>query len=142
MGMGLQQEQQVCDLLHKIADLVQEADSFLNESSLSPTPFNKASRKKGRPSISPTSFAKSGDKRKQRGLFTSLVQTKPRKSGLEPHKVDRITNRLRNMGDRIDKKDRDVNRAKRERKQRSRYQAKKLLTVTPQKSLGTKFRAR
>jgi len=99
--------------LHGIADLVQEADSFLEESS----------------------------------LFKSRVKPLPKaKSGvgglMEPHKVDRITNNMRKTMERIDKPERDVFRAKRERKQRSRYAARKLVAGAPRKSFGTRFRVR
>lgn len=149
MGMGFPRHQRVSDLLHEIAELVDEADQFLTESALSPIPFAKAGKRKQRPKLSPMSFSKVGKRKQPKNLFMSLMKKakpnnkpKPKRSGLQPHQVDRITNRLRNFADRIDKKDRDVFRAKRERKQRDRYNATKDLVSMPQKSFGTRMRQR
>jgi len=144
--MGLPRNRQVNDLLHQIADLVEQADVYLVESSLSPIAFCKTGKSGPRPPLSPLAFAKTGKKPDKQGIFLSLqVRTKPlkpRASGLEPHRVDRVTNRLRNLNDKIDKPVRNKLRARRERAQRSRYHSYKGVSSTPRKLLGTKFRTR
>ena len=141
--MGLPRDQRVSDLLHHIADLIQEADAFLCESSLSPTSFAGSRKRPSRPKLSPTSFSKSGKKdEKSKGLFPVVKRAPLRRSGLEPNKVDGATNRIRKSEERLNPPERDVLRAKRERKQRSRYQANKLLVIKPQKTLGTRLRKR
>lgn len=140
--MGLPREQLVSDLLHTIASLIQEADDYLCESSLSPTPFAKAGKKRPRPKLRPTPFNRQGKKHeKGKKMFSAIKRPRAKSGGLQPHKADGLTNRLRKMRERINKPSRDVFRAKRERKQRSRYQANKL-TTTPRKVLGTRFRKR
>jgi hypothetical protein len=106
--------QRVSDLLHDIANLVQEADEFLAESS----------------------------------LFKSMVKPLPKAKTpgghSEPFSADRITNRLRKADERVgaDSQRKYMLRARRERKQRSRYQASKLTIGKPRKSLGSRFRQR
>ena len=96
--------------------------------------------------MGPHAFNKSGaagKKADRTTLFKSLQNpAKPKKSGVEPHKVDSLTNRLRKMNEKLAKPERDVLRAKRERKQRSRYQAGKLTIGAPGKSFGTRMRKR
>lgn len=108
--MGLPRPQIVSDILHLIADLVCEADRFLDESK----------------------------------LYQSSVKSLPLSSseGVQPHKADRLSNRLRKSQERIEKPTRDVLRARRERKQRSRYQTKKLVVGAPRKTLGMRMRSR
>lgn len=106
--MHLPRDQRVSDLLHRIADLVQEADSFL-------TPKTRA-----------PSFA---------GIFTN--QNKAPFSELF----------ARRMREKLSPPARDVLRARRERKARSRYNALKLVKAGPagagpRKILGTRFRNR
>lgn len=144
--MRLPVHQRVSDLLHEIADLVQEADSYLDESALSPAPVSSLGKAKSNGPMGPNAFNKksgAGKKMDRSTLFTSLQKpAKPGKSGIEPHKADSLTNRLRKMGEKIGKPERDVLRAKRERKQRSRYQAGKLTKDAPSKSFGTRLRSR
>ena len=111
--MRVPPHQQVSDLLHEIADLVNEADLYLSES----------------------------------GLYKSSVKSLPKSKAQlasvgEPNKSDRVANRLRNTMEKLSKPERDVFRAKRERKQRSRYQARKLVKGAPRKSFGSRFRKR
>jgi hypothetical protein len=115
--------QQVSDVLHHIAELVQEADSYLCESKLMPA----TSFKRPKFVASPRSFNK-------------LKPIKPRKSVIEPHKADGVTNAARRMGDFATS--RSIFRAARERKQRSRDHARKGVVDIPRKLLGTRFRMR
>ena len=145
--MTLPQRQLVSDLLHEIAQLVQEADSYIVESKLSPLPVSGLGKKRSRPSLSPTPFAKSGSKKKKKciSLFVSLqdkLKPQRRSGGLEPHKADRISNRLRRAAEKVSKPTASVLRSRRERKARSRYQAIKLVQGVPKKSLGTRLRTR
>lgn len=140
--MDLPRGQRVSDLLHGIADLVQEADEYLCESSLSPTPFAKSSQKQGRPKLTSTPFNKSNKKdEKGKGMFSAIKRPKPGKTGLQPHKADSLTNRLRRSTEGLKMLDRNVRRAARERKQRDRHHATKL-TGKPENRLGTQFRKR
>lgn len=140
--MGLPRAQQVSDLLHDIANLVQEADAYLCESSLSPTPFAKSGKKRPSPRLGPLAFAKCGKKHnRSKNLFSPIKRTPLKKSGLQPHKVDSFTNRMRKIGERAAPPERDILRAKRERKQRSRYQANKL-TGGANKVFGSRMRNR
>lgn len=140
--MGLPRDQQVSDLLHNIADLIHEADAYLCESSLAPTPFAKASQKRPRPKLSATPFNRSSKKdEKGKRLFSPIKRPPLRKAGLQPHRADSIENRMRRSSEGLKMLDRNVFRAKRERKQRDRYNATKL-TKKPDKRLGTWFRKR
>jgi hypothetical protein len=112
--MRLPRQQRVSDLLYSIAGLIQEVDSYLRESDL----FKSATKPLPAPKFKVSTGA------------------------LEPHKVDRVSNSLRKTIERIDKPERDIMRAKRERKQRSRYQARKLVRDAPRKSFGTRLRNR
>ncbi|MGE3483184.1 MAG: hypothetical protein AB7L09_00245 [Nitrospira sp.] len=140
--MGLPRDQRVSDLLHSIADLIQEADAFLCESSLGPAPMS-AGKKLPRPKLTPTPF-NSVTKKDEKGknLFSGIKRKPLGSSGIEPHRVDSLTNRLRKTTEKLNPPERDVLRAKRERKQRSRYQANKLLAIKPQKSMGSRLRKR
>lgn len=141
--MGLTRAQQVSGLLHELADLVQAADSYLSESSLAPTPFSKASQKRGRPRLTATPFNRSNKKdEKGKRLFSAIKRPALRKPGLQPHKADGITNRLRRSSEGLKMLDRNVFRAKRERKERSRHHSKKNLLVKPQKIMGSWVRKR
>jgi len=112
--MPLPRPQQVSDLLHDIAELVQEADSYLSESA----------------------------------LFKSMVKPLPKAKAAggfsEPFAADRLTNRMRKADERVgaDSQRKFMLRARRERKQRSRYQAGKLTTSKPRKTFGTRLRVR
>jgi hypothetical protein len=129
-------------LLHGIANLVQEADAYLCESSLAPTPFSKSGQKRSKPNLSSTPFNRSNKKdEKGKGLFTAIKRSPLKSSGLQPHKADGIENRMRRSSEGLKMLDRNVFRAKRERKQRDRYNATKL-TKKPEKRLGTWFRKR
>lgn len=113
--MRLPRQQLVSDLLHNIAGLVQEADLYLRESD----------------------------------LFKSIVKPLPKvkvksSSGgaLEPFAVDRITNNLRRTMEKLNKPSRDLFTDERERRQRSRYQKRKLVKGAPRKSFGSRLRDR
>lgn len=141
--MGLPRDQRVSDLLHNIADLVHEADAFLCESSLAPTPFSKMSKKRPKPRLSATPFNRSSKKaEKGKKLFTPIKRPPLKKTGIQPHKADSIENRMRRSSEGLKMLDRNVFRAKRERKQRDRYNANKLTKKKPEKRLGTWFRKR
>jgi len=99
--MSLPRKQRVSDALHLIADLIQEADAYIQE---------------------------------------DLPRPKM-KDGVEPHKrgaMDRIDRRVR---EKLVPLSRDVLRAKRERKARSRYQTLKNVKA-PRKVLGSRLRTR
>ena len=99
--MTLPRRQRISDALHLIADLIQEADTYLQEDL-------------PRPRV---------------------------KDGVEPHKrgaLDRIDRRVR---EKMAPLSRDILRAKRERKARSRYQTLKDVKV-PRKVLGSRLRTR
>lgn len=141
--MRLPRDQQVSDLLHVIADLVQEADSYLQESSLSPMPFAKSGKKPQASGLKATPFnAASKKDEKGKGLFTAIDRPPLGKTGLQPHKADSLSNRARRSVEGVSMLDRNVFRAKRERKARDRHHANKLLTVKPQKVLGSRLRKR
>jgi len=142
--MRLPPHQRVSDLLHEIADLVQQADTYLVESSLSPRPVSGLGKAKSRPPTGPRPFNKpgAGKKADRSTLFKSLEKPSKRASLSEPHAASSIENRMRKMREKLAKPERDVLRAKRERKQRSRYQAGKLTVGAPKKSLGTRLRKR
>jgi len=141
--MDLPRDQLVSDLLHQIADLIQEADAYLCESSLSPTPFAKGS--KGRPSLSAVPFAKIGKKNKKgksSSPFTAIKRPSLRKGGIQPFKATSIENRTRRSAERINRPASAVLRARRERAQRSRYASHKLVQDIPRKILGKRLRKR
>jgi hypothetical protein len=106
--MSLPRKQRVSDALHLIADLIQEADSYLQENLL-------------------------------HGKFDA---PKPKlKDGVEPHKRSAIERIERRVREKIAPLSRNVLRAKRERKARSRYQTLKNVK-TPRKVLGSRLRTR
>lgn len=121
--MGLPREQRVSDLLHSIADLVQEADQFLDESALFQSRLPKP-RKPRKPT------------NKDKGPGDKL-----RHPGVEPFKLSSADNSVRNTEEKLNKPGREFMRARRARKERARYQATKR-TGTPRKSLGTRLRLR
>ena len=138
--MPLPRDQRVCDLLTNIADLVQEADEFLCEGKFYKS-FSTgklfSSRKPGKLFVS-----KARKPRAQSNKDTGPNQQKLAPAGLQPHKADRITNRLRKSQERLDKPARDVLRARRDRQERSRYQTTKATAGKPIKHLGSRLRMR
>ena len=100
--MNLPRRQLVSDALNLIADLIQEADSFLREAALP------------RPKL---------------------------KDGVEPHKRSSVERMERRVAEKLTPMSRDVFRARRERKARSRYHTLKNVK-TPRKVLGSRLRTR
>jgi len=143
--MYISHRQLVSNLLLDIAMLVQEANSYLGESSLSPSPVSGLGKKRPQPKLSSITFAKSSSKKKITPLIVTIqknLKPKLRSGGLEPNKVDRITNCMRRSAEKLAKPTASVLRSRRERKARSRYQATKLVKGVPKKSLGTRLRTR
>jgi len=120
--MDLPRVQHVSEILHRIADLVQEADAYLCESDCAAFYFPDIGKK---------------GKKKPKGGTAPL-----RKGGMEPNKVDAPTNRARVVDARVNPPRRDLFRAERERKQRDRYAKYKLVTDVPIKTLGSRVRDR
>lgn len=104
--MTLLRRQQISDALHLIADLVQEADTYLRES-----------------------------------LVHGKFDAPKLKDGIEPYKRDPIERIERRIREKYVPLTRDVLRARRERKARSRYQTLKNV-IPPRKVLGSRLRSR
>ena len=106
--MNLPRHQVVSDTLHLIADLIQEANSYLSESN----------------------------------LFQSSVKPvpKPKAAGLKPYASSAIDLAGRKLREKLNPPERDIFRAKRERKARSRYHTLKSVIAPPRKALGSRMR--
>lgn len=110
--MPRSQRQRISDTLHDIAALVQEADNYLSET----------------------------------GLFKSLFRRpalkKQEKNGIEPNKRDLFSRLERRLREKAIPTARDIFRARRERKARSRYYSLRGAMLPPRKIFGTRFRLR
>jgi hypothetical protein len=140
--MDLPRDQLVSDLLHQIASLIQEADAYLCESSLSPATFASSSKKRPSPKMCATPFAKAGKKkREKKGMFSAIKRPRLRKAGISEFKSDAVSLRMRGADAKLNKPKRDVLRSERRRKDRSNYQRSKL-TGKPETRLGSRLRKR
>jgi len=140
--MDLPRDQLVSDLLHQIADLIQEADAYLCESKLSPTPFASLGKKLPKPGLCATPFAKAGKKKEEKQRAFSGIKRPPlRKGGVQPFRVDGVTNSLRKINSKIQKPKKDTFSTEYRRRERDLYQMHKR-TGKPTKTLGSRIRKR